>query len=79
MSDHDLYYPGDLVTYQVGPRKEDDSGNIVAADHPYAYDADFWSVYVRPNTGDLAGWLWIADFANETDAREFAAWQAKRN
>lgn len=77
MSPHDLIYPGDLASYQVGPRLEDGDGFLVPPSDPA--DAQLWTVYVRPATGDIAEWAWVADFQHETDAREFAARRAKES
>lgn len=77
MSAHDLIYPGDLISYQVGPRIETYDGLLVPPNE--GQEPDYWSVYTRPAVGDIAEWAWVADFAHEIDAREYAAWQAKRS
>ncbi len=74
----DLIYPGTTMQYEVGPRRDvvypDLSTDVETPEDPDS--AEFWGVYVRPRVKGIA--TWVADFQHETDAREYAAWQAKR-
>lgn len=82
---NNLIYPGNRAEFGVEPKissVDPDTLTLVVETWIPEHNEPphFWSVYSRSNTGDVDNvWSWIADFLNENDAREYAAWRAKEN